>query len=353
MPKSQPLFSIIINNYNYTQYLRATIDSALAQTYENIEVIVVDDGSTDDSVQVLRSYADRIIAVEKKNGGQASAVNSGYEHSSGELMIFLDSDDLLTPYICAEIVKHYLQKAGTAKFQFRLQVIDSEGNPTGGILPPMRIKMPQGDIRKLITRQRSYTHPPTSGNAFTRKHIENLMPIPEETYRKGAAAFLVYNTILAGGIVSIEKIGGRYRIHGSNITASNPYMDGEKLKAHLEEEICERMKQIEILKQSSNIIAPVIGISDLTNIKSRVILKKLYPEEYIYGHSLLNLCARGCLAAFLYSESRLIDRPIWCVWFILMFFVPVSTARNLVTQVTDHNKRAGIIEKILGNRRRN
>jgi len=66
---NQPLVSIIINNYNYGRYLRSAIDSALGQTYFNTEIIVVDDGSTDNSPEIIKSYEERIKSILKPNGG--------------------------------------------------------------------------------------------------------------------------------------------------------------------------------------------------------------------------------------------------------------------------------------------
>src|SRR5689334_15193361 len=90
----RPLASIIINNFNYARYLGEAVDSALGQTYPNVEVIVVDDGSTDSSREVIERYGDRIRSVFKTNGGQPSAINAGFQVSRGELIANLDSDDL-------------------------------------------------------------------------------------------------------------------------------------------------------------------------------------------------------------------------------------------------------------------
>lgn len=92
-----PLVSIIINNYNYGRFLQESIRSALGQDYEKVEVIVVDDGSTDNSRQIIESKGNTITAVLKPNGGQASAYNAGFKVCHGELVIFLDSDDTLFP----------------------------------------------------------------------------------------------------------------------------------------------------------------------------------------------------------------------------------------------------------------
>ena len=92
-----PLVSVIVNNYNYGHFLSEAIDSALAQTYTRTEVIVVDDGSTDDSSEIIAGYGDRIIPVLKENGGQASAFNAGFAKSRGDVICFLDADDYLFP----------------------------------------------------------------------------------------------------------------------------------------------------------------------------------------------------------------------------------------------------------------
>jgi teichuronic acid biosynthesis glycosyltransferase TuaG len=93
----EALVSVIIPNYNYAHYLREAIDSVLAQTYSNIEIIVVDDGSTDGSREVLSSYGDKIKTVFQQNQGVAAARNSGVKAGSGEYVAFLDADDAWMP----------------------------------------------------------------------------------------------------------------------------------------------------------------------------------------------------------------------------------------------------------------
>jgi O-antigen biosynthesis protein len=92
-----PLVSVIIPCYNGADYLCEAIDSVLAQNYPKIELIVVDDGSTDESWNVIRSYADRITGIRQHNQGLASTRNNGVARASGEYFHFLDSDDLIAP----------------------------------------------------------------------------------------------------------------------------------------------------------------------------------------------------------------------------------------------------------------
>ncbi|MGL5078202.1 MAG: glycosyltransferase family 2 protein, partial [Waterburya sp.] len=97
---SSHLVSILINNYNYGNYLPFAIESAINQTYSNTEVIVVDDGSTDNSQEVINSYRDRdrrIIPILKNNNGQGSALNAGFAVSKGEIICLLDADDRWLP----------------------------------------------------------------------------------------------------------------------------------------------------------------------------------------------------------------------------------------------------------------
>jgi len=93
----QPLVSAIIPNYNYERFIADAIESALKQTYPYVEVIVVDDGSTDMSQTVTKNYEQRIRSIRQENKGVAAARNRGVEESRGELLAFLDADDLWLP----------------------------------------------------------------------------------------------------------------------------------------------------------------------------------------------------------------------------------------------------------------
>lgn len=92
-----PLVSVVIPCYNAAKTLAATLESVLAQSYRPIEVIVVDDGSSDGSVALARSFAPRVTVVVQKNGGPASARNEGIRQCRGEYIAFLDADDLWLP----------------------------------------------------------------------------------------------------------------------------------------------------------------------------------------------------------------------------------------------------------------
>ena len=93
-----PLVSVIIPCFNYAAYLAEAIDSALAQTHTNTEVIVMDDGSTDNSKQVAGRYAGRIEYFYQENQGLSATRNNGFRKASGDFIVFLDADDRLDPH---------------------------------------------------------------------------------------------------------------------------------------------------------------------------------------------------------------------------------------------------------------
>ena len=100
--------SVIVPIYNVEKYLPKCLDSIVGQTYENLEIICVDDGSPDNSAAIVRSYAekdDRIILVRKENGGLSSARNEGLKHATGEYTVFVDSDDWIDTETVAAAVE--------------------------------------------------------------------------------------------------------------------------------------------------------------------------------------------------------------------------------------------------------
>jgi glycosyltransferase involved in cell wall biosynthesis len=100
---SEIAVDIVIDNYNYGRFLGAAIESALAQTHPRVRLIVVDDGSTDDSREVIASYGDHLEEVVlQENAGQAAAINAGLGRCRGDVVMILDADDLLLPQAAPE-----------------------------------------------------------------------------------------------------------------------------------------------------------------------------------------------------------------------------------------------------------
>lgn len=205
--------SIIICNYNHGRFLRDAIESALAQTYPNVEVIVVDDGSTDDSRAVIDGFAAQgaVKALYQDNQGQCAAYNAGFAASAGDIVLFLDADDLYLPQMAERVVAAI--DADTAKAHFLLSFIGPEGELRAGQTPRVLASGAVGQL--LATKGVLYTSAPGSGNAYARRALANLFPLPVTGDRYCADFFTVYGSALNGPVVAVEAVLGRYRLHGS------------------------------------------------------------------------------------------------------------------------------------------
>lgn len=225
--KDNPLVSIVINNYNYERFLAEAIDSALNQTYSNIEVIVVDDGSTDNSRKIIDSYGDKVIPVLKENGGQASAFNAGFAASHGDIVCFLDSDDIALPEKAAEIVKAFSDRPDCGWCFHRLKFVDVNladikdevSSAKNGHAGSLR----EYDLRQLIPNAKfdpNFPYPSTSGICLKRSLLQQILPMPDKA---GSTllndAYLIFTSKGLSKGIALEQELGLYRIHGDNANA--------------------------------------------------------------------------------------------------------------------------------------
>ena len=212
--------SIVVNNHNYARFLPDALDSALGQRGVNVEVIVVDDGSTDDSREVIARYADRTVVVLQENLGQKAAFNAGLAAATGDIVMFLDSDDLLEPQTAAAVTEVFAKEAGTARVVFRLAVIDSDGRRTGAYVPSAAMPLPHGDVRaRTLAFPDDLAWPSTSGNAFAAWALRRVMPLPLDDDLVNADHDLHTLIPLLGPVAALREVGGSYRVHGRNAVA--------------------------------------------------------------------------------------------------------------------------------------
>jgi glycosyltransferase involved in cell wall biosynthesis len=126
------LVSIVSTSYNQAAFLEETIRSVLEQDHEPLEYIVVDDGSTDQSPEIIRRYADRLAWwTVQENSGQAAALNRGFAHAQGDLLGFLSSDDTLLPGVVSKVVAEFERNPGLLVVYGDVQLIDEQGECTG------------------------------------------------------------------------------------------------------------------------------------------------------------------------------------------------------------------------------
>ncbi len=211
---SAPFFTVLIDTFNYGQYVEEAVASALAQDFppEEREILVVDDGSTDDTEVRLRKFGDAIRVLRKPNGGQASAFNCGFEHARGEVIALLDADDVWLPEKLGRIYEEFERNPDAGMIYHRMYLWsgareiadDSYFIAVSGRVPESR--------RALL----QYPMVGTSCLAFRRPVLEKLMPAPE-TLRSQADAYLTALIIFVAPVVAVGEFLGRYRLHGANL----------------------------------------------------------------------------------------------------------------------------------------
>lgn len=241
----KPLVSIVIKNYNYDSFLGEAIDSALGQTYPHKEVVVVDDGSTDSSREVIAAYGDQIVPVLQENRGYAAAMNAGFAASRGQLILWLDSDDVFAPNKAERVVDAFCSRPGAAVIYHRLQNIDAAGRP---LFEPHPRDLWVGSIKDRVQRSGGWwPRPPTSALAFPRTFLARIHPMPELTpsgvatrpdgYAGGLAPFF-------GEVVGLPDVLAKYRKHGQNVSLGYSMQDRIKLQESEHQQLSEGLHQL-------------------------------------------------------------------------------------------------------------
>ncbi len=216
----KPAASIVVLNYNYAEFLSAAIDSALAQQQSAaVEVIVVDDGSTDNSTEVIDSYGSRIIPVFKANGGVDTAVNAGYARTQAAVVVFLDADDVLLPQAIQQLLPHFAD-GRVVKVHWAMPIVDRKGNRTGDTAPAYELG--DGDLRGdiLLEGPDACHSAPMSGNAWARWALDKILPLPDSGFKGHADTYLGKLAPIWGPVRRLDTPLSLYRLHGRNTYAS-------------------------------------------------------------------------------------------------------------------------------------
>ena len=169
-------FSVLINNYNYGRFLGRAIESVLSQQDADFELIVVDDGSTDESRDVIARYRHNIEPILKENGGQASSFNAGFAASKGEVICLLDSDDYFKPEKLARLRAEYASAANPGWCFHEMEIESASGTRTR---PRSRYRGLVDDRRGFRLGRPAWKFPATSALTFRREILGELLPMPE------------------------------------------------------------------------------------------------------------------------------------------------------------------------------
>lgn len=342
----RPRVDVIINNFNYATYLASAIDSALSQSYPATRVIVVDDGSTDDSVEIIRSYGERITAVVKDNGGQASAMNAGMSAVDGDVVIFLDADDMLEPEAAARIAGEFSTHPDLARVHYRLRVMDAGGRLTDEVKPEARLPLAHGDLTRATLRTPfDGAWLPTSGNAFSVRSLRRILPVPEGDYRLCADWYLVHVSSVVGPVGAIDEPLARYRMHGANgFSRAGASLD----LTHL----AETVEYARLTRGHIHRIARATGIphderrtASMCDIANRAVLMRA--DAGVQGDSRLSLFRGGLRAAGGRRDVGVAMKGMFVAWLAAALVSPRRVSRWL-SEIFLLPERRQVINSVLG-----
>lgn len=338
--------SILLNNHNYREYLAAALDSALAQEHPDVQVVVVDDGSTDGSRELLRSYSDRAEVILAEHGGQAAAFNRGMERASGEVVMFLDSDDVLRPTAASRAATALGERPAAARVQFRMEVIDAAGVPTGDVRPPAHRALRSGDLRHaILAAPFDMAWIPTSGNAFRAAALRRIFPIPAEEYGAlGADWYVVHLATLLGEVVSVDEIQSSYRVHGANHhELSVVQLDLDHVRRTIGFQ--------QATARALSALADELGLAredpilSVANIATRLISLRLAPMLHpVPEDTPWRLTRAGVRAALRRPDASWALRMLLIGWCVAMAKAPRPVARQLAELLTFPDRRPGLAQ---------
>ncbi|HXJ81566.1 MAG TPA: glycosyltransferase [Candidatus Methylomirabilis sp.] len=211
---SGPVATAVIVAFNQGRYVEEAVRSVLAQEFpaSELEILVVDDGSTDDTEARAKGFGDRVRYVRKDNGGEASALNLGIEISRGDIIALLEADDLWHPGKLGRVARAFDTHPDAAMVYHPYEIWDTRKQERRD--DPHFVGL-SGRIRDHLADLLTYDVSGTSVLSFRRSFLERLLPIPP-VFRTCVDVYLASLIVLVGPVVALEEVLATYRKHDDN-----------------------------------------------------------------------------------------------------------------------------------------
>lgn len=208
---SSPFVTVLIDTYNYGHYIEDAVQSVLTQDFprSEMEILIVDDGSTDDTSERVRKFGTNVRYLYKKNRGQASAFNFGFQHSRGEIVALLDADDVWLPNKLKLVLEQFQRNPDAALVYHPFLEWDEKS----GLCQKGFFSAVSGNVLKSRAALLSYGMSGTG--TFRRNALKALLPIPTDL-RSQADAYLTALVVFVAPVVALPEHLMKYRCHGHN-----------------------------------------------------------------------------------------------------------------------------------------
>lgn len=294
-----PLVSVIVTNYNYANYIGECLDSINNQDYENYECIIVDDNSTDDSVNIINQAIPNLdvpvkLIEHEENRGQFQGFQTGLKHSGGVFVVFVDADDVLLKDFISGHIKIHLGNypvAFTSSNQYQINDTGELIAGTHGIL--------QGPTENIVVWSQSLQYPfwpwaTTSSMMFRRSILELILNDTDYSMNICADNYVCHFANLIAESIVISNIYGCYRRHRNNYFASNPYINNRTLIGNMDnhpehkrimyrirEELMERSDSFLQILSFSTYSKTVLRVTDIAGISGTILrLSKISGKNF-------------------------------------------------------------------------
>ena len=296
--------SIVTPSYNQAPFLAETIESVLDQDYPEIEYVVVDGSSSDESVAVARSYEQRLsrLVVQQANVGQPAAINEGFGATDGELMAYVNSDDTLLPGAVSEMVAEFAADSELVLVYGDALYTDAGSNRTGYLTSR------EWDPPEMVRRCDNHVVQPSS--MWTRAAWERAGPFDERGYYFFDFEFYLRLSVL-GRVRRVPRPWSTYREHAESKTMSN-----HAAKAHDYLRFADEFLTSERLPPE---LRPSVPAG-----RSRA---RIAAARELYGWRLEPWLVRRCLWKAFVLQPRNADRSFF--WLALKSLLPVALVRRL------------------------
>jgi hypothetical protein len=231
------------------------------------------------------------------------------------------------------VVEAFASHPAAARVQFRLEITDADGHPTGLFVPPRHVRMPSGDLRRHVLHPNANWWTPTSGQAFAADALRRLFPLPEHVLRHGADTYLLPTTAILGDVVSLPEPGGFYRVHGANDSLTSE-LDLASLRRHIvrARDLHAYIRKVAVGNGLAEYPASVRDVRILTTLNERIVSRRLEPELHpLPGDSLIRIAWQGMRAAATRPDTGPAGRAVHAAWFAAMALAPRRVAHLLAT----------------------